>query len=519
MGARALGGLLWASLILCASLASCRKSSSTGLHVTSIAVTPAHPALAVGASRAFTAIATFSDFTTQDLTDTVSWSSSNGAVAAISNAPGSQGVASSLSVGSTLVTATDASSGISGSSVLDVTAAVLTSLAVTPTNPSIASGTGVAFTAIGTFSDLTTQDLTDTVTWSSSNSAVAAISNAPGSQGLATSVAIGATTISVVDPSSGLGDSTTLDVTAAVLTSLAITPTNPSIALGTTQQFTATGTYSDGSTQDLTTAVTWSSSNSAVAAISNASGSEGLATSVAAGSTTIGAIDPGTSISASTTLTITSNVVFRAAASAGSGSGVLSLTIATPAGTTAGDVLIASIGVRPSSAVITPPAAGWTLVRRIDTAGGPTSSLAIYRRVATAGEPVSHTWTLSTSTGSAGGIAAFYGVDTSNPVDVENGQATANALTHSTPSVSTTVADTMLVSSHGFSSAATWTPPAGMTEVVDAASQAVPNAVGLSLEVNYASQAAVGASGVKTATASNDADSGCTHLLALRRAP
>jgi hypothetical protein len=427
MGARALGGLLWASLILCASLASCRKSSSTGLHVTSIAVTPAHPALAVGASRAFTAIATFSDFTTQDLTDTVTWSSSNGAVAAISNAPGSQGVASSLSVGSTLVTATDASSGISGSSVLDVTAAVLTSLAVTPTNPSIASGTGVAFTAIGTFSDLTTQDLTDMVTWSSSNGAVAAISNA--------------------------------------------------------------------------------------------SGSEGLATSVAAGSTTIGAIDPGTSISASTTLTITSNVVFRAAASAGSGSGVLSLTIATPAGTTAGDVLIASIGVRPSSAVITPPAAGWTLVRRIDTAGGPTSSLAIYRRVATAGEPVSHTWTLSTSTGSAGGIAAFYGVDTSNPVDVENGQATANALTHSTPSVSTTVADTMLVSSHGFSSAATWTPPAGMTEVVDAASQAVPNAVGLSLEVNYASQAAVGASGVKTATASNDADSGCTHLLALRRAP
>jgi hypothetical protein len=283
--------------------------------------------------------------------------------------------------------------------------------------------------------------------------------------------------------------------------------------------FTAIGTFSDLTTQDLTDMVTWSSSNGAVAAISNASGSEGLATSVAAGSTTIGAIDPGTSISASTTLTITSNVVFRAAASAGSGSGVLSLTIATPAGTTAGDVLIASIGVRPSSAVITPPAAGWTLVRRIDTAGGPTSSLAIYRRVATAGEPVSHTWTLSTSTGSASGIAAFYGVDTSNPVDVENGQATANALTHSTPSVSTTVADTMLVSSHGFSSAATWTPPAGMTEVVDAASQAVPNAVGLSLEVNYASQAAVGASGVKTATASNDADSGCTHLLALRRAP
>ena len=40
---------------------------------------------------------------------------------------------------------------------------------------------------------------------------------------------------------------------APTLTSIAVTPANPSISTGTTQQFTATGTYSDQSTQNITT--------------------------------------------------------------------------------------------------------------------------------------------------------------------------------------------------------------------------------------------------------------------------
>jgi hypothetical protein len=71
------------------------------------------------------------------------------------------------------------------------------------------------------------------------------------------------------------------------LTSIEVTPANPSIAFGTTQQFTATGTYSDGTTHNLTTSVTWGSSSKSVATISNAGGSNGLATSVTPGPTTI----------------------------------------------------------------------------------------------------------------------------------------------------------------------------------------------------------------------------------------
>jgi len=51
----------------------------------------------------------------------------------------------------------------------------------------------------------------------------------------------------------------------STLRSIAVTPAGPTIAEGATEAFTATGTYSDGSTQNLTSAVSWSSSNTAVA--------------------------------------------------------------------------------------------------------------------------------------------------------------------------------------------------------------------------------------------------------------
>ena len=92
--------------------------------------------------------------------------------------------------------------------------------------------------------------------------------------------------------------------TTPTLASISVSPANPSIATGTTQQFKATGTYSDNTTQDLTTSVTWSSSVESVAVISDAAGSNGKAISIAAGTTTIAATSG--NISGSTTLTVIS---------------------------------------------------------------------------------------------------------------------------------------------------------------------------------------------------------------------
>ena len=85
---------------------------------------------------------------------------------------------------------------------------------------------------------------------------------------------------------------------APTLTSIAVTPANPTIQAGATQQFAARGTYSDGSTQDVTSQVTWASSDAAVATINSA----GLATGLAAGNTIISAAKGG--VTGSTALTV-----------------------------------------------------------------------------------------------------------------------------------------------------------------------------------------------------------------------
>ena len=190
------------------------------------------------------------------------------------------------------------------------------------------------------------------------------------------------------------------------------------------------------------------------------------------------------------------------------------LLIDRPPGTAQSDVMIAAIGMRPSSATITPPS-GWTLVRRIDNGNSNSNSLAVYRRIAGSSEPASYKWTLSGSNYAVGGIQSFFGIDTANPIDVENGQTTANGTAHATPSVTTTVANAILVTSHTFSSNRSWSPPSGMTEAFDI-SAGPDSAGGQAIEGNYDVQATAGATGTKTATVGGDADVGNAHVLALR---
>ena len=244
---------------------------STTLTVTaatllSIAVTPANPSIAKGLTQQFTATGTYSDNSTQNLTNSVTWTNA-----------AAGGLATGSTIGTSTITAT--SGAIHGSTTLTVTAATLQSIAVTPANPSIAKGLTQQFTATGTYSDNSTQNLTNSVTWT--NAAAG---------GLATGSTVGTSTITAT--SGAIHGSTTLTVTAATLQSITVTPVNPSIAKGLTQQFTATGTYSDNSTQDLTNSVTWT----------NAAAS-GLATGSTVGTSTITATSG--AIHGSTTLTVT----------------------------------------------------------------------------------------------------------------------------------------------------------------------------------------------------------------------
>ena len=273
------------------------------LSLSSITVTPVNPSVPAGVTEQFTATGNYTDGTTKNLTTQVTWASATKSVATISNAGGSQGLATSVAMGTSNVSAT--LGGISGSTVFTVSAAQLMSIAVTPATKSIAAGLTQQFTATGTYTDNSTKVLTTQATWSSDTKSVATVSNASGSQGLATGVAVGTASISAA--LSGVTGSATLHVSAANLVSIAVTPNNPVVPTQTTQQFVATGTYSDNSTQVLTTQVAWASSLTSIASISNDSGSQGLATALNKGTTTISATLG--SVSGSTVLTVSTAVL------------------------------------------------------------------------------------------------------------------------------------------------------------------------------------------------------------------
>jgi hypothetical protein len=57
-----------------------------------------------------------------------------------------------------------------------------------------------------------------------------------------------------------IDDATLMDTPASspTLSSISVTPSNSTLARGTSLQFTATGTYSNGTSANITTSATWS---------------------------------------------------------------------------------------------------------------------------------------------------------------------------------------------------------------------------------------------------------------------
>ena len=146
----------------------------------SISITPANPSIPIGEVQPFSAIGTYSNNATQDLSSQVTWASSNTAAATISNTfP--QGVATGLTAGASTITAT--LDGITGTTQLTVTPVILEMIMLTPLNTSVQAGGTVQYMAMGMYSDESTTDFTNQVTWASSVPSAASVSNAAGFDG------------------------------------------------------------------------------------------------------------------------------------------------------------------------------------------------------------------------------------------------------------------------------------------------------------------------------------------------
>jgi len=288
---------LAAFLLLMGGCASTSSNSDPGGSAPRITVQPANATVSVGQ------MATFSVTAAGTAPLSYQWQKNkaniSGATAASYTTPATTSGDNGAKFD--VVVSNSAGSMTSGTAMLTVNPAGVTlkSIAVTPMSPSIVAGNTQQFTATGTYSDNSTKNITTSVTWKSSNTAFATIGTA---SGLATGVAAGTTEITATQ-GSVVSPNDPLTVTAATVTlkSIAVTPASPNLGIGNTLQFTATGKYSDNSTKNITSSVTWASSNTLFATIGISSG---LAAGVAVGTTEITAT-LGSVVSPNDALTVT----------------------------------------------------------------------------------------------------------------------------------------------------------------------------------------------------------------------
>ncbi|WP_005036450.1 Ig-like domain-containing protein [Holophaga foetida] len=292
--------LLWPGFIFTLLLSGCGGNETAGRRcksdpLTSIQIVADYSTIAAHTSTTLKVTGDFSGHYSRDITDQVVWSSSSPQVAGFVTASSPNRV-SGLTPGTADLIATVGS--VSNTYTLTVSSATITSITVTPATPSVPKGLTIQLLATGTFSDATTQDITFDAGWASSDPAAATVSDAVSNKGLIQALAVGSATIrATLDSVPG---STLLTVTAVELQSISVTPADATVfGFSVNVSMKATGTYSDGTTADITGMVTWNSSLQSVATITTTGGT---ATTVAAGTTSISAALDG--INGNTNLTV-----------------------------------------------------------------------------------------------------------------------------------------------------------------------------------------------------------------------
>ena len=237
------------------------KSASTPLTVTdpilrSVTVSSSAASVVSLSSASFSASGRYSDDSVKDVTSLASWSSSQADIASIA----AGGVATTLLPGTMTVSAS--LDGVSGSAPLKVTGGSLTGITVTVANTSMVKGNIARIWATGTFSNNTQRDITGSVTWTSSDPALATVSTLGGKLAWVTAVEAtpAAFPVKITATSNGKSASTDIAISNPTLTALAVTPATVTLATGTGARLTVRGTYSDNITRELTYNAAWTSS-------------------------------------------------------------------------------------------------------------------------------------------------------------------------------------------------------------------------------------------------------------------
>ena len=228
--------------------------------------------LALGRSQKLTADGVFSDGTRRDISALVNWRSGNSSIVSVGNSAGTKGVVTSVAEGGPIsITATEPRTGKFASKPVSVTGITFDGISIVPAGP-VAGPIGITYKdlrADAVFSDGSGQPITEDVQWRSSNDAIATVSNEPGTKGYVYPRALGQVTITA-SAAGVTSNQVIFTVDTATLQSIAISPSTPQgIKVDDTVQFSATGTYSDGMTRNISDSVLWESSDPKIALITN----------------------------------------------------------------------------------------------------------------------------------------------------------------------------------------------------------------------------------------------------------
>lgn len=255
-------------------------------------VSPSSARVAIGQRATFEVLVERSDGSREVVSSELVWRSGNASVARLeaSSFVGLEAGSAELEV---------SWRGLSGTSSLQVSPAVVTSVVVRPQSPMLQRGARVALSALAFFSDGSARDVSRESVWSSSNAEVAAVS----SEGEAVGRLPGAT---VVGASwQGVFGSTLLTVAGAPPTTLELLPLTPIAPLGASKQLFAIAGFADGSTEDFSDFAVWQNSNPAIVSVSN--DAPGLMVARAGGQVRLDVTLRG--LSASTVITVVSSSV------------------------------------------------------------------------------------------------------------------------------------------------------------------------------------------------------------------
>lgn len=155
-----------------------------------IFVSPVTMSIAKGTSLRLSAFAVYSDGSTRDVTDRVLWTSQDPSVAKVSNDPDSAGLLFAQAEGAVNVIATwatgAAARSLGASTQVTVGSPLLVNLSIAAPSTTLRVGGVLALSAGSLYSDGSMPDVTDAVTWSSSDPGVLTLSNDDGSCGVAT---------------------------------------------------------------------------------------------------------------------------------------------------------------------------------------------------------------------------------------------------------------------------------------------------------------------------------------------